>query len=49
MNDSYRTIPYNILGVLLHSVENQNGYILKYCDDKSDAIEQCAELNEGAE
>jgi hypothetical protein len=41
----YRAIPYNIYGVKLYSVEDETGYILKYCDEKEDAQSQCAELN----
>ena len=41
----YRTVPYNIHGVMLHSVEDEAGYILKYCDEKQDAKSHCDDLN----
>jgi hypothetical protein len=41
---TYRVVPYDILGVKLYSVESE-GYVLKYCDDKEDALSQCDELN----
>lgn len=41
---TYRVLPYLILGVKLYAVES-DGHILRYCDDKEDALSQCDELN----
>lgn len=41
---TYRVLPYDILGVKLYAVES-DGYVLKYCDDKEDALSQCEVLN----
>ncbi len=32
-----RTVPYDIFGVTLWSVENMNGFIYKYCNTKQQA------------
>tara|TARA_R110002049_G_scaffold101556_10_gene246506 strand:- start:10484 stop:10627 length:144 start_codon:yes stop_codon:yes gene_type:complete len=41
----YRTVPYDIFGVKLYSVERFDGYIVAYCDHKVDAQNKVDELN----
>lgn len=43
----WHVIPYNIFGVKLYAVENYEGYILKYCDTRSDAEAECKKHNSG--
>ncbi len=44
MNE-WHVIPYLIRGVKLYAVENDFGYIEKYCDTRERAEEVCKELS----
>ena len=44
-----RTLPYDIFGVKLWSVESTGGYIHKYCDTKEQAQEYIAKTYQNPE
>ena len=41
----WRVMPYKIFGVALFAVEDNRGWIDKYCDIREHAQERCDELN----
>ena len=41
----FHWVPYIIFGVKLHAVENDSGWIERYCNTKQDCLDKCEELN----
>ena len=45
-NLNLRAVPYDNFGITLWSVEDQNGFIYKYCDTKQQALDHIKNAGE---